>query len=253
MADNSTDNTPDMSAPSTQDLATFAEASYDTTNMTPTNNYTKLNQYSNNEISTYKHNEKPQYVISHRGTSLSDPNSARKDIRADLNIALGNKEADVLHKRRTKQTEAIVSAIKKEAPKSDVYLVAHSLGGSTASHAMATSKVVRDNVKELHTFNSGSSALQKPPDVSPEVRADLMKKSTHHRVKGDLISEHVENNLIGKQKLYESKKKPSIADHVLKLATPLLKRTFIGKALGYGAKKVLDTLRSHSISNFTRK
>jgi len=52
MADNSTDNTPDMSAPSTQDLATFAEASYDTTNMTPTNNYTKLNQYSNNEIST---------------------------------------------------------------------------------------------------------------------------------------------------------------------------------------------------------
>jgi hypothetical protein len=80
-----------------------------------------------------------------------------------------------------------------------------------------------------------------------------MQKSTHHRVKGDAISEHVEKNLIGKQKMYESKKKPSIADHVLKLATPLLKKTFVGRAVGYGVKKVLDTLRAHSISNFTRK
>jgi hypothetical protein len=80
-----------------------------------------------------------------------------------------------------------------------------------------------------------------------------MLKSTHHRVKGDAISDHVKDNLIGKVKEYESKKKPSIADHILKLATPLLKKTFIGRALGYGAKKVLDTLRAHSISNFTRK
>lgn len=253
MANNPTDNTEAMPAPSIQDLATLTEASYDTTNMTPTTNYTRLDQYSNPEISTYKHNEKPQYVISHRGTNLADAKSARKDVRADLNIALGNKEADVLHKRRTKQTEEIIKAIKKQEPKSDVYLTGHSLGGSTASNAMASSKVVRDNVKELHTFNSGSSALQKPPSVSPEVRAELMQKSTHHRVKGDMISEHVEKNLIGKQKIYESKKKPSIAEHILKLATPLLKRTFIGKAVGYGARKVLDTLRAHSISNFTRK
>ncbi len=36
---------------------------------------------------------------------LSNPNTARKDVRADLNIALGNKEADRLHNRRTKQTD----------------------------------------------------------------------------------------------------------------------------------------------------
>lgn len=245
-----TENTPASSPPSTSDLASAAEASY--TDFPPMG-YTKLDAYSNPEISTFKHKEKPFYIISHKGTDLANPNTARKDIRADLNIALGNKEADRMHNRRTKQTEQIIKKLKKETPNHDIYLASHSLGGSTSSHAMATNKYVRDNVKELHTFNSGSSALQKPPSVSPEVREELMQKSTHHRVKGDAISEHVEKNLIGKQKMYESKKKPSIADHVLKLATPLLKKTFIGRTIGYGVKKVLDTLRAHSISNFTRK
>lgn len=249
MADN-TDNSQDNSSPSIQDLAGAAESAYQDA---PPMNYTKLTQYSNPEISTFKHKEKPEYIISHRGTNLADPNTAKKDVRADLNIALGNKEADAMHKRRTKQTESIIKGIRKESPKGDIYLVGHSLGGSTSSHAMASSKVVRDNVKQHHTFNSGSSALQKPPDVTPQVKDELMAKSTHHRVKGDAISDHVKENLIGKFKEYESKKKPSVADHVLKLATPLLKKTFIGRALGYGVKKVLDTLRAHSISNFTRK
>jgi hypothetical protein len=249
MADN-TDNSQDNSSPSIQDLAGAAESAYQDA---PPMNYTKLTQYSNPEISTFKHKEKSEYIISHRGTNLADPNTAKKDVRADLNIALGNKEADAMHKRRTKQTESIIKGIRKESPKGDIYLVGHSLGGSTSSHAMASSKMVRDNVKQHHTFNSGSSALQKPPDVSPQVKDELMAKSTHHRVKGDAISDHVKENLIGKFKEYESKKKPSVADHVLKLATPLLKRTFVGRALGYGVKKVLDTLRAHSISNFTRK
>jgi hypothetical protein len=250
MADNQTDNSQDNSAPTLQDLAGSAQASYQDV---PPMNYTKLTQYSNPEISTFKHKEKPHYIIAHKGTDLTNPNTARKDIRADLNIALGNKDADGMHKRRTKQTEQIIKSIKKETPDSDVYLVGHSLGGSTSSHAMATSKYVRDNVKQHDTFNSGSSALQKPPSVSADVKDELMRKSTHHRVKGDAISDHVKENLIGKVKEYESKKKPSIADHVLKLATPLLRRTFVGRALGYGAKKVLETLRSHSITNFTRK
>jgi len=245
-----TNNTPASPPPSTSDLATAAEASYSDF---PPMAYTKLDAYSNPEISTFKHKEKPHYIIAHKGTDLASANTARKDIRADLNIALGNKEADRMHNRRAKQTEQIIKKLKREEPAHDIYLVGHSLGGSTSSHAMATNKYVRDNVKEHHTFNSGSSALQKAPSVSADVKDELMQKSTHHRVKGDAISEHVEKNLIGKQKMYESKKKPGIADHVLKLATPLLKKTFVGRAVGYGVKKVLDTLRAHSISNFTRK
>lgn len=251
MADNQTDNSQDNPPPSIQDLATSAQSAYDGGEYPPMN-YTKLAQYSSPDISTFKHNERQQYIISHRGTDLANKNTASKDIRADLNIALGNKDADAMHKRRAKQTEQIIKGIRKDSPKGDIYMASHSLGGSTSSYAMATNKYVRDNVKELHTFNSGSSALQKPPSVPDDIKAELMQKSTHHRVKGDAISEHVKKNLIGKVKEYESKKKPSIADHVLKLATPLLKRTFIGRAFGYGAKKVLDTLRAHSISNFVR-
>lgn len=239
-----------MEDPSISDLASAAEASY--TDQAP-EDYTKQAELSSPDISTYKHNTKSHYIISHRGTNLADANTARKDVRADLNIALGNKEADALHKRRTKKTEAIVKAIKKKDPAQDIFLASHSLGGSTSSHAMASSKIVRDNVKQEHTFNSGSSALQKKPDVSPEVKAQLMEKSTHHSVRGDEISAHVGSNLIGKQKKYTSTKKPSIAQHVLALATPLLKRTFGGKIVAFGAKKSLDTLQAHSLDNFIKR
>lgn len=239
-----------MEDPTTSDLALAAEASY--SDQAP-EDYTKQADLSSPEISTYKHNTKSHYIISHRGTSVADKNTARKDVRADLNIALGNKEADAMHKRRTKKTEAIVKAIKKKDPEHDIFLTGHSLGGSTSSHAIASSKVVRENVKEHHTFNSGSSALQKKPDVTPEVRAQLMEKSTHHSVKGDEISAHVSSNLIGKQKKYASTKKPSVAQHVLALATPLLKRTFAGKIVAFGAKKALGTLQAHSLDNFIKR
>lgn len=236
--------------PSLSDLASAAQSSY---NETVPQNYTRLTNLSSPEISTFRHNEKKHVIVAHRGTDLENPKSARKDVRADLNIALGNKEADKLHKKRAKQTEEIVKKLKKEQPDSDIYLTGHSLGGSTSAHALASSDVVRKNVKELHTFNAGASALQSKPDVSPETKAELISKSTHHRVKGDEISLHVASNLIGKQKVYQSAKKPTVAQHILKMATPLLKRTFVGRLLGFGAKKTLNTLQSHSLDNFIKK
>lgn len=239
-----------MDEPTISDLASAAEASY---NDTAPENYTKQSDLSSADISTYKHNVNPHYIIAHKGTDFGDEKGIKKDIRADLNIALGNKEADALHKRRTKKTEQIVTAIKKKEPAHDIYLTGHSLGGSTSSHAIASSAVVRDNVKKHDTFNSGSSALQSKPNVTPEIKAQLMEKSTHHRVKGDEISAHVSSNLIGKQKQYSSTKKPTVAQHLLKMATPLLKRTFGGRLVAFGAKKALDTMESHSLSHFIKK
>jgi len=238
--------------PSLSDLASASEASYSSGDVAPTD-YTKQMHLSTPEISTYKHNVNPHYIVAHRGTDLASEKTARKDVRADLNIALGNKNADVMHKKRLKQTEKVVQAIKKEQPSHDIHLVGHSLGGSTSSHAIAHSNIVRENVKAHHTFNAGSSALANKPEVSADVKQQLMEKSTHHRIKGDLISEHVKSNLIGKQKEYASTKKPSIAQHVLQLATPLLKRTFVGKVIAYGAKKALGTLQSHSLENFIKR
>ncbi len=239
-----------MEEPTISDLASAAEASY---NDTAPENYTKQSDLSSADISTYKHNVNPHFIIAHRGTSFEDQKGIKKDVRADLNIALGNKEADAMHKRRTKKTEQIVTAIKKKEPAHDIYLTGHSLGGSTSSHAIASSAVVRENVKQHDTFNSGSSALETKPDVTPEIKAQLMEKSTHHRVKGDEISAHVSSNLIGKQKQYKSTKKPTVAQHLLKMAAPLLKRTFGGRLLAFGAKKALDTMESHSLSHFIKK
>jgi hypothetical protein len=80
----------------------------------------------------------------------------------------------------------------------------------------------------------------------------LEQKSTHHAVAGDEISAHVASNLIGKTKIYNSTKTPSVAQHILAMATPLLKRTFAGKILAFGAKKALETLQSHSLENFIK-
>jgi hypothetical protein len=239
-----------MDDPTVQDLALASESAYDES---VPENYTKLPELSSAEISTFRHVAKPHYIVSHRGTSFGDAASARKDVRADLNIALGNKESDALHKRRTKKTEAILKKIKRKEPAHDVFLTGFSLGGSTSSHAMSSSPFVRENVKAHHTFNSGSSALQTKPNVTPEVRALLMQKSTHHRVKGDEISAHVKSNLIGKVKQYASTRKPTVAQHLLKMATPLLKRTFAGRLVAYGGKKALDTMQSHSLEHFTRR
>jgi len=236
-----------MESPKIQDLALANKATYN--DETPID-YTKQENLSNKEIYTYRHNEKPHYIIAHKGTNLSTIDSAKKDIRADLNIAIGNKDADALHDRRTKRTEKIIKKIKIKDPEHDIFLTAHSLGGSTASDAMVKSKFVRDNVKELHTFNSASSKLQNKPDISPDTKKILMEKSTHHHIRGDLLSQSVSSNLIGKHKRYNSTKKPSISQRVLEVATPLLKRSVAGKILDFGLKKVLGTLQSHSIDNF---
>lgn len=239
-----------MEVPTIQELAIASESAYD---QSVPENYTKLPELSSADISTFRHISKPHYIVSHRGTDFSDTNSIRKDVRADLNIALGNKEADALHKRRTKKTEAIIKKIKRKEPAHDVFLTGHSLGGSTSSHAMSSSPIVRENVKGHHTFNSGSSALQTKPSVTSEVEKMLMDKSTHHLVTGDEISSHVKSNLIGKTKTYKSSRKPSVSQHLLKMATPLLKRTFAGRVVAYGAKKALDTMESHSLEHFTRR
>jgi hypothetical protein len=239
-----------MEDPTISDLATAAQSAYDQT--TAPDNYTRVDELSSPDISTFRHNTNPHYIISHRGTDFSDAKSIRKDVRADLNIALGNRAGDVLHKRRTKKTEQIIKKIQKKDPAHEIHLSAHSLGGSTTAHAMATSPLVRSSVKSLNTFNSGSSAFQKQPDVSPEVRKELEAKSTHHRVIGDEISAHTKSSLIGKTKTYKSTKKPTVSQHLLAMATPLMKKTFAGRLLSFGANKALGTMESHSLSHFIK-
>jgi len=240
-----------MNEPTMKVLARAAEASY-TKDKTPSPDYERHQDLSTDDISVYRHKVNPHHIIAHRGTDLHS-DTVSKQLEADFNIAIGNKNADKLHRERTKKTEEIVKKIKESNPDHTIHLAAHSLGGSTAQHAISKSKIVRDNVKSLDTFNSGSSLFgDKGLDPNSKAYKDIASKSRHHYIKGDTISENVSKNMIGKIVKYDNKRKPSIARHIFEMAKPLLEKSAIGKGISYVGDKVLTTLSSHSLRNFTK-
>ena len=241
-----------MSDPSIADLAVANESSYSDNYENAPEGYSRVDEYSSPDISTFKHSVNPNYIIAHRGTDMS-ATKKNKQIVADLNILVGNRNQDKLHKERVKETERIVKGIKEKDPKHDIFLTGHSLGGSTAHHAMIKSAVVRNNVKELHTFNAGSSPLQaKGLAKSNKAYKTIAAKSTHHAIQGDAISESIRSNLIGKHKIYKApEEKPSVGRTILRLAKPHLEKSALGKLVHFGASRLLDTLSSHSLKNFT--
>ena len=199
--------------------------------------YQVVGEHTNKDMITYK-NADNDYIIAHRGTDVKGGRGL-KDLKADASILFGMSKTDKLHKKRAKRTAKIVKAIDADA--NDIFLTGHSLGGSTANHAMHTSNVVRNRVKELHTFNAGASPIldDMKPKKGTKKHKQLMEKSTHHKVQGDGISES--GSFIGKNKVYKSGKKPSVATRVISAINPLA-----GKFAG----KLNETLSSHSIDNF---
>lgn len=241
----------DTAPPSVSDLATVAEASYNV-NKDP-DNYDRVEHLSNETVGTYKHKKGGHYVISHRGTDVHSK-SGGKDLKSDMNILVGNTKKDAQFKARTKKTEQIVKHLKKKDPKADIYMASHSLGGATQQHAMINSDIVRSGVKQGHTFNAGASPLSSP-DVKKDsaLYKELVDKQTHHRVTGDEISRNGKTSMIGKEKIYKSKMKPSIAESIIKMATPIFNKSTFGKIALYGAGKMATTLQSHSLKHFIKK
>lgn len=236
--------------PSIKDLALASEASYGT-DAPP--DYSRVEDLSTADISTYKHNVNPHYIISHRGTAV-DSTTASKQLKADAAILFGNRSHDKLHKARVKQTEKIVKQIKEKDPEHKIHLASHSLGGSTSHEAMVKSAFVRENVSSLNTFNAGTSPLQ-GKGLSPKNKAykEIASKSVHHAVEGDEISRNIHSNLIGKKIIYKApKEKPSVGRSILRLAAGHLKTSPLGRLVHFGADKLLNTLSSHSLKNFTQ-
>ena len=236
--------------PSVKDLALASEASYG--DQAPVD-YSRLNDLSSPDISVYKHNVNPHTIIAHRGTDIG-ATKATKQIKADVAILFGNKSHDKLHKDRVKRTEMIVKQLKETNPDHKIFLTAHSLGGSTAHPALVKSEIVRKNVDALHTFNAATSPLQSK-EISKNSKAykEVASKSTHHAVEGDAISSSIQSNLIGKHITYKApKEKASIGRSILNLAKPHLEKSPLGRLAHFAADKLLNTLSSHSLSNFTK-
>ena len=239
-----------MPDPTRQVLARASEASY-STNKTPTPDYDRIAELSNPDIATYKHKSLNHFIIAHRGTDIGS-STIGKQLKADFKILIGDKKSDTLHRQRAKRTEEIIRKIRETNPDDEIFLTGHSLGGSSAQYAM-TRPFVRDNVKTLNTFNSGSSLLG-GKELAPSGKAyqDIAKKSTHHSIRGDLISENVSKSMIGRIIKYNSKTKPTISGALFKLAKPLLEKSDLGKLASIAGTGVLETMEAHSLSNFTK-
>ena len=201
-----------------------------------------------------KHDTNHDYILSHRGTDLSG-NQRKSDLVGDMSILSGHIKHDKLHKKRTARTEHIVNQIRKNGD-NEIHLTGHSLGGSSAQHAMLHSKTVRENVTTSNTFNAGSSPnpfKTKKGEHKPNSRAHtlIQQKSTHHHIRGDGISSNVKKQFTGKHRSYKSKKKPSLLNRLVKHVKPLLSTSPLIHLASMTAKKVDDTLNSHSITHFT--
>ena len=252
--------------PSTQELAQASQAAYSLSKSGSRSerlahaqshapsNYSIVPEYTDKHITTMKHDTNHDHIISHRGTDLSG--SQRKaDLISDMSILAGHTTHDKLHKKRTARTEHIVKQIRKNGD-ADIHVTGHSLGGSTAQHSLLHSKFVRENVASNTTFNAGSSPnpfKTKRGEHKPNSRAHniIQEKSTHHHIRGDGISAGVKTQYIGKHKSYKStKKKPSLLNRLVKKVKPLLSTSPLLHLASMTAKKVDDTLNSHSITHF---
>ena len=141
-------------------------------------------------------------VISHRGTDTTGKKTF-KEVRGDMALAMGLQNHDPEFKKRTNRTKAIV----KNHPDSSFKLSGHSFGASTATHAITKSRMLRDRVDSVDTYNGGFTPLfSNSLKHGAKVKRDLKDRVTHHRVKGDIVSEGVRiTKPVGRVKEYDSK------------------------------------------------
>jgi hypothetical protein len=233
-----------MTEPTRQILARIAEASYGTGSVP---NYQRDATLSSPDIGVYRNGN--VVVIAHRGTDVNSP-TIGKQLSADFKILLGNKKSDTLHRQRGKKTEDIIRKLRATSPDDKIYLVGHSLGGSSGQNAM-TRPYVRANIEKFNSFNAGSSILG-GKELAPSGKAyqEIAKKSTHHHIKGDRISENVDKSMIGRVIKYNSKAKPSVSKQLFDLARPLLEKSKLGAVASLAGESIFDTLNAHSLKNF---
>jgi hypothetical protein len=144
-------------------------------------------------VAHYKHTD-GHNVISVKGTDLKN----KKDIFSDIRLGLGLSKYD----RQFKNRQNKIKNILRETNKGDInYLTGHSLGSSIITSAMTKSKSIRDNIKEAHGFNTGYTGLfnkELKKDLKPSDKKIIKKKLTHHHIKGDVISESLKDDSLGK-------------------------------------------------------
>ena len=162
-------------------------------------------------VAVYRNKDTGESVLGVKGTDVKN----RRDILSDIRLGLGLSSHDKQFKSRTKQ---IKEHMKKESPNSTI-LLGHSLGASIVTSAMAKSKSVRDNVKEVHNFNTGFTKefnKEISQGLKKEDKKILKDKMTHHHIENDVISTALTGRgTIGRVKKYKSEDASPLKKHSL--------------------------------------
>jgi len=138
---------------------------------------------SNQNISTFHNSATGAYHIAHKGTQVG-ASTGLSDLIADAYFAEGRNTGHVISRKAA--TERIIDQID---PAATITMSGHSLGGHTASYAMANSDKVLERVSALDTFDAASNPIFGAGlSVSGQRRASLDAKVTHHRMNADVVS-----------------------------------------------------------------
>ena len=142
----------------------------------------------------YKNKVDNSNVISVKGTNVFNFN----DIASDIKLGLGFSKTD----RQFRDRKNEIKRIYKNNEGTNT-LVGHSLGSSIITNAMVRSKSIRDNTNKAVNYNTGYTSLfnnELNKGLSKEDKKQLNKKIIHNQVRGDIISESLKLNSIGKVK-----------------------------------------------------
>ena len=193
-----------------------------------------VDSLSNRDILYLKNDDKKAVIIAHRGTDVSGFKTA-PDLKSDFMISIGQEEQGKQFTKRTNRTKNLVKEIPDDYK---FYLSGHSYGGSSVNETLKGSKLVRDRVDGVGTFNAGFSPFSKQ-GVGKDTQDKLKNKVVHYRINNDVVSESVNvNKPFGRVK--EFKAKQSVLNN-------------IGKAIPSPLQSIFQTrelLNSHKIENF---
>jgi|TARA_R100000742_G_C4264002_1_gene81878 hypothetical protein len=139
-----------------------------------TKNYKLIRNMSSDDVRVFKNLEDNSFHITHRGTDNI------KDVKTDVELALGQGDNSKDIQNRQQQTKLIVDKFKGRK----ITASGHSLGGYSITQTM-TDPFIADNVSMVHTFNGASLPHIR---THKEVKHDLTDKIIHHRNDKDIVS-----------------------------------------------------------------
>jgi len=124
--------------------------------------------------------------INYSGTNVKNP----RDILSDVALAVGLQQKNPQFTARKRKTRQIM---REYGDDKDYSLSGHSLGGSILMNTLKESKSIRDRTNKAMTFNAGYTGLfhDSMKQIEKPLKKELDKKVSHHRVKSDVVSAHM--------------------------------------------------------------